>query len=96
MLATGEMHSVREFCERAFELAGLGSYEAYVEIDPRYFRPAEVDALEGDAGKARSLLGWTTDVDFDRLVEIMVEADINALAEQLAGKVERYSHEGVG
>ncbi len=76
------------------ECAWLGSFEQYVEIDPRYFRPAEVDALQGDATKARAELGWETDVGFDRLVEIMVEADVDALAAQLAGTVERYSHEG--
>lgn len=96
VLATGEMHSVREFCERAFDHAGLGSYEGYVEIDPRYFRPAEVDALQGDAAKARTELGWEPEVSFDRLVELMVEADIAQLSDQLAGKVERFSHEDTG
>ena len=96
VIATGEMHSVREFCERAFDHAGLGSYEGYVEIDPRYFRPAEVDALQGDAAKARAELGWEPQVSFDRLVELMVEADIAQLADQLAGKVVRFSHEGIG
>lgn len=96
VLATGEMHSVREFCERAFDHAGLGSYEGYVEIDPRYFRPAEVDALRGDAAKARAELGWEPEVSFDRLVELMVEADIAQLSDQLAGKFERFSHEDTG
>jgi GDPmannose 4,6-dehydratase len=96
VLATGQMHTVREFCERAFAIAGLGSFEDHVEIDPRYFRPTEVDALQGDASKARAELGWESEVDFERLVEIMVEADIDALADQLAGKVVRYSHEGAG
>ncbi len=96
VIATGEMHTVREFCERAFDHAGLGSYEQYVEIDPRYFRPAEVDALQGDASKARAELGWEPEVAFDRLVEIMVEADIAQLSDQLAGKVQRFSHEAIG
>jgi len=96
VIATGAMHSVREFCERAFDYAGLGSYEDYVEIDPRYFRPAEVDALQGDAAKARAELGWEPEVSFDRLVELMVEADIAQLSDQLAGKLERFSHEGIG
>jgi len=96
VVATGEMHTVREFCKRAFELAGLGDFERYVEIDPRYFRPAEVDALQGDAAKARTELAWEPEVTFDRLVEIMVEADIAALNDQLEGRVTRYSHEGTG
>jgi GDPmannose 4,6-dehydratase len=96
VIATGEMHSVREFCDRAFDHAGLGSYEDYVEIDPGYFRPAEVDALRGDAAKARTELGWQPEVTFDRLVELMVEADIAQLSDQLAGKVQRFSHEAIG
>lgn len=95
VVATGEMHTVREFCEAAFERAGLGSFEDYVEIDPRYFRAAEVDALRGDASKVRKELGWEPTVTFDRLVEIMVDADIKALAEQMEGRVTRYSHEGI-
>ena len=94
VVATGEMHTVREFCERAFERAGLGELERYVEIDPKYFRPAEVDALCGDPTKAREELGWEPEVGFERLVEIMVDADIAALTDQLEGKVTRYSHEG--
>jgi GDPmannose 4,6-dehydratase len=57
VIATGEMHSVREFLELSFARAGL-DWQAHVEIDPRYFRPSEVDALQGDASKARELLGW--------------------------------------
>ena len=60
---------------------------------PRYFRPAEVDALLGDASKAREQLGWEPKVGFEELVRIMVDADIAALEDQLAGKVTRYSHE---
>lgn len=96
VLATGEMHSVREFCELAFEVAGLGSWEDRVQIDPRYFRPAEVDALQGDASKAKRELGWEAEVGFDELVRIMVEADINDLTAQMEGRVTRYSHEGTG
>ena len=96
VVATGEMHTVREFCERAFEHGGLGSWESYVEIDPRYFRPTEVDALEGDATKIRTELGWEPEVSFDRLVEIMVDADLKELDDQMQGKVTRFSHEGTG
>jgi GDPmannose 4,6-dehydratase len=93
VVATGETHSVREFVERAFAHAGL-DWERHVEIDPRYFRPAEVDVLLGDYSKARERLGWEPRVRFEELVRIMVEADVAALEDQLAGKVTRYSHEG--
>jgi GDPmannose 4,6-dehydratase len=93
VVATGETHSVREFLEAAFGYAGL-DWEQYVEIDPRYFRPSEVDVLLGDATKARQKLGWEPRVGFDELVRLMVDADNTALEDQLAGKVVRYSHEG--
>ena len=95
VVATGETHSVREFLERSFRHAGL-EWEPHVEIDPRYFRPSEVDALQGDPSKAREKLGWEPTVGFDELVRLMVEADVAALEDQLAGKVTRFSHEGVG
>jgi GDPmannose 4,6-dehydratase len=93
VVATGETHSVREFVERAFAHAGL-DWEPHVEIDRRYFRPAEVDVLLGDYSKARERLDWEPRVRFDELVRVMVEADVAALEDQLAGKVTRYSHEG--
>ena len=80
VLATGETHSVREFLEAAFAHADL-DWRQYVEIDPRYFRPTEVDALQGDAGKARRLLGWQPQVSFGELVRLMVAADLQALLE---------------
>ncbi len=92
VLATGETHTVREFCEKAFEVAGIrlvwqgqavnekgvdaATGRTLVEIDPRYFRPTEVDLLLGDPSKARSVLGWTPTVGFDELVRIMVEYDL--------------------
>ena len=79
VIATGKAHSVRDFCEIAFEAGGLGSYERYVRIDPRYMRPAEVDVLVGDASKARRVLGWEPHVSFQDLVQMMVEADIARL-----------------
>lgn len=88
VLATGEMHTVREFCEVAFARAGL-DWEEHVRFDPRYERPAEVDALEGDASKAAEQLGWTPTVTFAGLVEIMVDADITALDDQLSGRAVR-------
>jgi GDPmannose 4,6-dehydratase len=93
VIASGKTHSVREFLEIAFEHAGL-DWEAYVEIDPRYFRPSEVDVLLGDPSKAKERLGWEATVGFEELAKLMVDADCAALEEQLAGKVTRYSHEG--
>jgi GDPmannose 4,6-dehydratase len=95
VIATGETHSVREFLELAFSHAGL-DWDAHVEIDPRYFRPSEVDVLLGDASRARERLGWAPKVGFEELVTLMVDADMGALEDQLAGKVTRYSHEGIG
>jgi GDPmannose 4,6-dehydratase len=96
VLATGETHSVREFVEKAFAQVGIRiewqgrgvdekgingvSGEILVEIDPRYFRPTEVDVLIGDASKARSRLGWHHKVSFDELVSEMVAADLEAVA----------------
>jgi len=92
VIATGKAHSVREFCERAFQRVGFelewrGSGlekeglrrkngRVLVEIDPRYLRPAEVEHLQDDASKAREKLGWKPTVGFDDLVELMVGADV--------------------
>ena len=78
VIATGETHSVREFCERAFAYVGL-DYRDHVEIDPRYYRPAEVDLLQGDASKARRQLGWVPRVTFEGLVAGMMDAELQAL-----------------
>jgi GDPmannose 4,6-dehydratase len=86
VVATGEKHSVREALEVAFAHAGLNS-DDHVEIDPRYFRPSEVDSLLGDPSKVRERLGWEPKVRFRELVELMVDADIAALDDQLSGKV---------
>jgi GDPmannose 4,6-dehydratase len=75
VVATGEMHTVREFVETAFGLVGL-SHEEHVRIDPRYFRPTEVDELCGDASKARRDLGWQPRTSFRDIIRIMLEADI--------------------
>ena len=75
VIATGETHSVREFLEEAFGIVGL-DWQKYVEIDPKYFRPAEVDLLIGDSSKAKEKLGWEPKVKFKDLVKMMVEADI--------------------
>lgn len=78
VISTGETHTVRELCEVAFARAGL-NYENHVVIDDRFFRPAEVDLLVGDASRANTVLGWKPEVGFVELVEMMVDADIEAL-----------------
>ncbi len=75
VLATGKTHSIRELLEVAFGTVGL-DWEKYVEIDPKFIRPAEVDCLCGDATKAREKLGWVPEVTFEELVKMMVEADL--------------------
>jgi GDPmannose 4,6-dehydratase len=85
VIATGEMHSVRDFLTEAGGHLDL-DWEAHVEIDPKYYRPAEVDALEGDASKAKRVLGWEPKVRFAELVRIMVDSDLKRLEDQLAGR----------
>ena len=79
VIATGETHSVREFCEIAFKHAGL-NYEDYVEIEPRFLRPAEVDLLLGEPKKAINKLGWKLQTSFNELVAMMVDADLERLS----------------
>jgi GDPmannose 4,6-dehydratase len=86
VIATGESHSVREFLDLAFGQVGLNWHE-FVDIDPRYYRPAEVDHLRGDASKAQRILGWKPSVSFKQLVELMVDADIRLLEDELAGRL---------
>ena len=104
VLATGEVHTVREFCRLAFARAGMdiefrgGGVEEtgfdvstgrdVIVVDPRYFRPTEVDVLLGDSTKARTRLGWTPSVNFTELVEMMVDADLNALQSGIPFTVE--------
>jgi GDPmannose 4,6-dehydratase len=78
VIATGETHSVREFVEEAFSYAGL-DWRKHVEIDPKYYRPSEVDLLVGDAFKAKNKLGWEPKTRFKDLTRLMVDADIAAL-----------------
>jgi GDPmannose 4,6-dehydratase len=75
VIATGETHSVREFLDEVFALLEL-DWKKHVQVDPRYFRPAEVDLLLGDAGKARKVLGWQPKVTFKGLAKMMVEHDL--------------------
>ena len=84
VIGTGEMRTVREFIEHAFGRLNL-DWKEYVEIDPRYFRPAEVDALQADPSKARRVLGWEPQVTFKELVRIMVDAEMEDLRRRQAG-----------
>ena len=77
VVATGETHSVREFLDEAFQLVGR-PWKDFVKIDPKYYRPTEVDLLIGDATKAKTQLGWKPKTSFKQLVRIMVEADLKA------------------
>jgi len=88
VIATGESHSVREFVELAFGRVGL-DWERYVAVDPRYFRPAEVQSLCGDVSKARAELGWQARTGFKELVGLMVDDDIRLLQDELAGRLVR-------
>ncbi|HEX2041794.1 MAG TPA: GDP-mannose 4,6-dehydratase [Acidimicrobiales bacterium] len=84
VVATGETHTVRELVELAFASAGISDWERYVESDPRFERPAEVDILTGNAAKARERLGWKPRVGFPELVDMMVRADLATEAARAA------------
>jgi len=83
VIATGEDHSVREFLDEVFGYLGL-DWHGYVQIDPRYFRPSEVDLLQGDASKARQLLHWQPRVSFEELARMMADADMKAAERERA------------
>jgi GDPmannose 4,6-dehydratase len=83
VIATGQTHSVEEFVSLAFEIGGLGDWRNYVRQDQRFFRPAEVDLLVGDASKAKERLGWAPEVDFPGLAERMVMADLATESQKL-------------
>jgi GDPmannose 4,6-dehydratase len=80
VIATGETHTVREFLDESFRLIGIDDWSGYVDTDPQFLRPAEVDLLLGDPTKANQILGWKPRVTFKDLVKMMVEADLIALA----------------
>ena len=82
VIATGESHSVREFLELTFERLNL-DWRKYLELDPRFLRPSEVDVLCGDSSKARRVLGWKPKVDFQQLVALMVDADLELAQREL-------------
>ncbi|GGI05388.1 GDP-mannose 4,6-dehydratase [Egicoccus halophilus] len=77
VIGTGESHTIRELCEVAFGRVGL-DWQSFVEVDPRYFRPVEVERLQADPSRANSLLGWKPEVGFEELIEEMVAADLQA------------------
>ncbi len=79
VIATGESHSVKECCEVAFDEAGLGDYERYVQIDPSFVRPAEVDHLIGSPAKAERDLGWKPETSFEDLIRLMTRSDLELL-----------------
>ena len=81
VIATGESHTVREFLDAAGSYCGL-DWKQHVETDPRYFRPTEVDALLGDASKARRQLGWRPRVSFEELVRMMIDHDLEMAAQE--------------
>lgn len=83
VIGTGEAHSVRELCEVAFSHVGL-DYRDFVVVDPKFFRPAEVNILLADPSKARAKLGWQPRVSFEELIRMMVEADLDRLQQRLA------------
>jgi len=85
VIATGETHSVRDFLDEAFGLLDL-DWNEYVEKDERYYRPAEVDLLLGDATKAREKLGWEPKVSFKELVRLMVEHDLELARQEKAAR----------
>ena len=85
VLATGHAMTVRDFCQAAFARADL-DWEQHVEYDARYERPSEVDALIGDASKAERVLGWKAQTYGSDLVDVMVDADVRAVTDQLAGR----------
>jgi len=88
VIGTGESHTVREFVQLAFDYAGL-DWSEHVELDPRYFRPAEVDHLCADISKARKVLEWEPTVTFEDLVRIMVDADMKDVEDRLKGDTEK-------
>ena len=88
VMGTGDTHSVREFVEEAFEYAGL-DWKEHVKIDPKYFRPTEVDALRADPSKAKNELGWEAKITFSELVKIMVDADMKEIGIEPNGEGDR-------
>jgi GDPmannose 4,6-dehydratase len=81
VVGTGQTHSVGELCQAAFSHVGL-DWQEFVVVDPKFYRPAEVDLLISDPSKARQVLGWEPEVDFESLVQMMVDADLDLLRKE--------------
>jgi GDPmannose 4,6-dehydratase len=94
VVATGESHTVEEFVKEAFACVGM-DWKKYVEIDPRYYRPTEVNVLRGDASKARRILGWKPKIKFKQLVQLMVEADVEMLRQELNPPRSRFARDPI-
>ena len=82
VVATGKTTTVRDMCRIAFDYVGL-DYEKYVVIDPKFYRPAEVDLLRGDPTKAKNILGWEAETDLEELIHMMVDADLKRVQDEL-------------
>jgi GDPmannose 4,6-dehydratase len=80
VIATNEEHTVRQCVEIAWDEAGLGDWQQHVRLDPQFLRPAEVDHLIGDYGKAERVLGWKPETSFEELIRLMTRADLDLLA----------------
>ncbi|MBM4270904.1 MAG: GDP-mannose 4,6-dehydratase [Deltaproteobacteria bacterium] len=91
VIATGKTHSVREFLEKVFQKLDL-DYRNHVVIDPKYFRPTEVDILQGDASKAQEKLGWTSKVSFEQLIDMMIAADMELAKKEKTLRDAGYAH----
>ena len=85
VIGTGETHSVKEFIQTAFDIAGLKNWEDHITVDKRFYRPAEVDLLIADPSKANRKLGWKPKTSFKDLVKMMVENDIKFVERQIEG-----------
>jgi GDPmannose 4,6-dehydratase len=96
VIGTGETHSVKEFLEEVFNYAGL-DWKEYVDIDPRYFRPTEVELLLADSSKARKELGWSPRITFKELVKIMVDSDMELAGLESPGEGKKIlKQKGIG
>jgi GDPmannose 4,6-dehydratase len=86
VISTGKEHTVREFLQVVFDHAGLGSYEKYVVVDPKLFRPNEIPSLVGDSTKAHSVLGWSPKIDFATLAKMMYDHDLSKVRKDHANR----------